>query len=128
MSRKPNRKKKAIDRSIEKTIGQRVRVLRMQLGMSQEALAKEVGLTFQQIQKYEKGTNRISVSRMLEFCEHLQTTPNEIIGWGAVAPAVNGINGVLFAIARDFSQMPEDIQIALRRISQALMEVISKKR
>jgi transcriptional regulator with XRE-family HTH domain len=118
----------AIDRKIEQVIGQRVRVLRLQLGMSQQDLGKEVNLTFQQIQKYEKGSNRISVSRMLEFCEHLQTTPNDIIGWKTGKPAINNFNSIVFEAARDFSAMPEDVQIAVRRICDALMVAMKKKR
>src|SRR5208283_3836206 len=49
---------------IDKYVGSRVRMRRMMLGMSQEKLAGALGLTFQQIQKYEKGTNRISASRL----------------------------------------------------------------
>jgi transcriptional regulator with XRE-family HTH domain len=45
-------------------VGARVRLRRMTLGMSQEKLGEHLGITFQQIQKYEKGTNRIGASRM----------------------------------------------------------------
>jgi transcriptional regulator with XRE-family HTH domain len=48
----------------DKYVGSRVRMRRMMLGMSQEKLADALGLTFQQVQKYEKGTNRISASRL----------------------------------------------------------------
>ena len=50
--------------AIDKEIGARVRLRRNQIGMSQEKLADALGITFQQVQKYEKGTNRISVSRL----------------------------------------------------------------
>lgn len=43
------------------------------LGMSQEELAKSIGLTFQQVQKYERGTNRISVSRLSDIARALKT-------------------------------------------------------
>ena len=49
---------------IDKYVGGRVRMRRLMIGMSQEALANQLGLTFQQVQKYEKGTNRISASRL----------------------------------------------------------------
>jgi len=52
-------------------IGARVRLRRMMLGMSQEALGKSMGITFQQIQKYEKGTNRIGGSRMAQIATAL---------------------------------------------------------
>jgi transcriptional regulator with XRE-family HTH domain len=45
-------------------VGKRLRLRRSALGMSQDDLGKQVGITFQQIQKYERGTNRISASRI----------------------------------------------------------------
>ena len=56
----------------DKYVGSRVRMRRLMLGMSQEALADELGLTFQQVQKYEKGVNRISASRLQQMCHILQ--------------------------------------------------------
>ena len=52
-------------------VGQRLRDRRNAVGMTQEKLADGVGLTFQQIQKYEKGTNRISASRLQQFANIL---------------------------------------------------------
>jgi transcriptional regulator with XRE-family HTH domain len=52
---------------IDKHIGSRVRARRIMLGMSQEKLADALGLTFQQVQKYEKGVNRIGASRLLHI-------------------------------------------------------------
>jgi transcriptional regulator with XRE-family HTH domain len=49
---------------IDKHVGSRVRMRRLMLGMSQERLADQLGITFQQVQKYEKGVNRISASRL----------------------------------------------------------------
>ena len=48
-------------------VGSRVRLQRMLLSMSQEKLGEKLGLTFQQVQKYEKGTNRIGASRLYEL-------------------------------------------------------------
>jgi transcriptional regulator with XRE-family HTH domain len=53
--------------AIDKQVGSQVRARRLALGMSQSKLADAVGLTFQQIQKYEKGTNRVSASRLQQF-------------------------------------------------------------
>ena len=58
--------------SIDVFVGSRVRLQRMLLNMSQERLGAELGITFQQIQKYEKGTNRISASRLQEIANVLQ--------------------------------------------------------
>ena len=56
----------------DKYVGSRVRMRRLMLGMSQGALADQLGLTFQQVQKYEKGVNRISASRLQQMCDILQ--------------------------------------------------------
>ena len=56
----------------DKHVGSRVRMRRMMLGMSQEKLGDALGLTFQQVQKYEKGTNRIGASRLQQISHILQ--------------------------------------------------------
>ena len=57
---------------IDKHVGSRVRMRRMMLDMSQSGLGDALGITFQQVQKYEKGTNRISASRLQQVCHILQ--------------------------------------------------------
>ena len=56
----------------DKHVGSRVRMRRKMISMSQTKLADAIGVTFQQIQKYEKGTNRISASRLLQIAQSLQ--------------------------------------------------------
>ena len=56
-------------------VGARVRARRMQMGMSQTALGNKLGITFQQIQKYEKGVNRIGASRLHQIAAILQVSP-----------------------------------------------------
>jgi transcriptional regulator with XRE-family HTH domain len=62
-SRRPN--------PIDVHVGSRVRFRRMLLGMSQEKLGEKLGLTFQQVQKYEKGINRIGASRLFDLAQVL---------------------------------------------------------
>lgn len=57
---------------IDKHVGSRVRMRRMMLSMSQEKLGDALELTFQQVQKYEKGTNRIGASRLQQISHILQ--------------------------------------------------------
>lgn len=59
---------------IDTHIGGRVKSRRLMLGLSQENLAKSIGLTFQQVQKYERGTNRISVSRLVDISRALRVS------------------------------------------------------
>src|SRR4249919_67236 len=60
---------------IDKHVGSRVRMRRMMLAMSQEKLGDALGLTFQQVQKYEKGTNRIGASRLQQIANILKVPP-----------------------------------------------------
>ena len=52
---------------VDARVGHRVRLRRMLMGMSQERLGELLGLTFQQVQKYEKGVNRIGAGRLFEI-------------------------------------------------------------
>ncbi len=56
---------------VDAHVGSRVRLRRMLLGMSQERLGESMGLTFQQVQKYEKGVNRIGASRLFQIAKIL---------------------------------------------------------
>ena len=62
---------KGFPNPIDVHVGNRVRLRRTLLGMSQEALAEAIGLTFQQVQKYEKGANRVSSSRLMDIASVL---------------------------------------------------------
>ncbi len=85
----------------------RIRMRRMMLGMSQTNLADAVGLTFQQIQKYEKGTNRVGASRLQQFAKILGV-PISFFFEGAPAAQLAGIkttkseDGVTPAYISDF--------------------------
>lgn len=58
--------------AIDRKLGQRVRTRRLEIGMSQERLAELLGVTFQQVQKYEKGVNRIAASRLHDISSALE--------------------------------------------------------
>ena len=60
--------------SVDVYVGNRIRERRLELGMTQERLADGLGLTFQQIQKYEKGANRVGASRLQAISAILQVT------------------------------------------------------
>ena len=61
-------------------LGAAVRIRRRSLGISQEALAEQCGVSFQQIQKYENGANRISFSRLVQIATALQCRVNDLVG------------------------------------------------
>ncbi len=66
-------------------IGSRIRSIRLLRGMSQMALAERLGITFQQVQKYEKGTNRVAASTLIIISGALQVSPMELLGLEADA-------------------------------------------
>jgi transcriptional regulator with XRE-family HTH domain len=65
---------------IDVKVGNRIRSQRLMRGLSQTALAEACGITFQQVQKYEKGTNRVSASRMMQIAQILGTTASSFFG------------------------------------------------
>ena len=78
---------------IDKHVGSRVRMRRMMLSMSQEKLGNSLGLTFQQVQKYEKGTNRIGASRLQQISQILEV-PVSFFFEGAPTVAVGRADGL----------------------------------
>lgn len=70
--------------NVDVVIGVSVRARRRELQLSQEEVARAIGVTFQQLQKYEKGTNRVSASTLLRLAEVLKCQPQDLI------PSVNG--------------------------------------
>nr|WP_234625141.1 helix-turn-helix transcriptional regulator [Agrobacterium vitis] len=85
MSRSPNQ--------IDLVAGSRVRMRRQALGMSQSVLAGHLGITFQQVQKYEKGANRMGASRLKEIAAILHMSVHEFFDeqapLGTGAPSVS---------------------------------------
>ena len=72
---------------VDKYVGSRVRMRRIMLGMSQEKLGDALGLTFQQVQKYEKGTNRVGASRIKQSSEILQVPVSFLFEGGPAGTA-----------------------------------------
>lgn len=98
----PTRKKPAFKKSRinpgDIHVAARVRSRRIQLGMSQTELGDKVGITFQQIQKYEKGTNRIGASRLVQIAGALGVRPEYFFDdpLAQLAPQADGMNTNLF--------------------------------
>lgn len=76
---------------VDRHVGSRVRMRRMLIGMSQEKLGQALGLTFQQVQKYEKGSNRIGASRLQQISKILGV-PVEFFFEGAPVASAGGLS------------------------------------
>ena len=95
-------------------VGGRVRMRRKMLGISQETLADALGLTFQQVQKYERGANRVSASKLYEIAKTLQV-PVSFFFDGLADPVANESDDVGAAADRiitDFLNTPEGLELA----------------
>lgn len=105
---------------IDVHVGARVRLRRMMIGMSQEKLGDALGITFQQIQKYEKGTNRIGASRLQHAARVLKVPVSFFFedAPGAVPGVTNSPNA---SYVVDFLSSPEGVQLnkAFIRIKDA---------
>jgi transcriptional regulator with XRE-family HTH domain len=127
-SRRPN--------PIDIHVGSRVRFRRMLLGMSQEKLGEKLGLTFQQIQKYEKGINRIGASRLFDLAQVLgvpvqffyEEAPNSgesslTMGGFAEKPAENAI--VEFLRSRDGLELNKAfVRISDAKARRAIVDLV----
>jgi transcriptional regulator with XRE-family HTH domain len=108
---------------VDKYVGSRVRMRRIMLGMSQEKLGEALGLTFQQVQKYEKGTNRVGASRIQQIAEILQI-PVSFLFDGGPSGTINAdgtIEGPSPSYVSDFLATSEGLALtrAFTRISDA---------
>ena len=128
---------KKVTNPVDKHVGSRVRMRRLMLGMSQTKLADGLGLTFQQVQKYEKGTNRMGASRLQLISQLLQVSvpfffegaphlPGQPKGIGE-APSPAYVSDFLattdgLALTKAFMQIKEP---TLRRRIVALVEEIA---
>ncbi|MEM7692900.1 MAG: helix-turn-helix transcriptional regulator [Pseudomonadota bacterium] len=76
--------------SVDSHVGSRVRLRRLELGLSQEKLADQLGITFQQVQKYERGTNRIGASRLHQIAIVLDAPITYFFEGAAQTPTSRG--------------------------------------
>src|SRR6266700_2936090 len=123
----------------DKHVGARVRMRRMMLGMSQEKLGDALGLTFQQVQKYEKGANRIGASRLQHIAQILQVSVSFFFEGGPAAEGLRGASeGASSSYVSDFLATRDGLGLAkafmtiknkkLRRCIVALVEEIAGDR
>jgi len=125
---------------VDTHVGRRVRMRRMMLGMSQTNLGDAIGVTFQQVQKYEKGTNRIGAGRLQQISSALQVPPAfffdgapHVIAGQIAADAASATDEIAafmatrdgLALAKAFMRIRN---VALRRQIVELVEEIDQTR
>lgn len=114
--------------AIDREIGSRIRRIRIARGMSQELVARAMGLTFQQVQKYEKGTNSVASARMPQLCEILQCSPLDLIPWNAkdkkaaALDPVPELSSYGMALAMRIDKMPDNLRSGFRGLIDAVSD------
>lgn len=115
------------EEDVDKYVGGRIRARRVELGLSQTAVADQLGLTFQQVQKYERGYNRVSASRLYDLTKILgvdiayffegfrdDDIPETPEAWGPdVWELINAFNG-----------MPEKVRMSLRLLLKSVPPIL----
>lgn len=122
LEREPSMVNKKVPNPIDVHVGGRVRLRRMMQNMSQEKLGESLGITFQQIQKYEKGTNRIGASRLQHIASVLQVPVSFFFEDAPGATSAQGFEEARpAAFVTDFLSSSEGLQLnrAFVRIKDA---------
>jgi transcriptional regulator with XRE-family HTH domain len=96
---------------IDRHVGLRIRMRRKELGISQERLAESIGLTFQQVQKYERAANRVSASKLWEMARALNTSIAYFYEGLSETPEAPGSNQPRETV-QDFLMTPEGLELA----------------
>jgi len=100
---------------LDAVIGARVRARRQEIGVSQERLAEAIGVTFQQVQKYEKGINRVSAATLYAIADSLDTTVAQLLPDAGPAPEWPRELSDLVGEARKLNEDGRKLLLALAR-------------
>lgn len=112
---------------VDVAVGNRVRELRTRAGLSQTDLGLKLGVSFQQVQKYEKGVNRMGASRLIQICEALKVSVNDIFdGIASVTDAADKplADPEAMRIARDIQRIEnESMRTAVKQLVRTMSRI-----
>lgn len=107
----------------DKEIGLRIRAIRIDRKLSQSELGTQLDVSFQQIQKYEKGVNRLSVVRLMKIARILKTSPLELMGWDDKLERTAGViafDKEAYRLAKSFMKLSDDHKHRVRSLIDAI--------
>ena len=110
---------------IDKKIGSVIRMRRVKLGLSQTDLGNALRVSFQQIQKYENGTNAVASTRISDLCRALEMTPNDLFG---VSSKMDSDVSQLSSWAMKIALKLDDASPAMRQAIDAMLHAGPKRR
>jgi transcriptional regulator with XRE-family HTH domain len=123
-------------RPVDTAVGQKIRIYRLQARLSQTDLANGLGVTFQQVQKYEKGTNRVAPSRLSDIANMLHIPVAVLFpddGQNTATPTLNPAELSIMTttrgqrLATGYEQLPNDLRDLIVAVVEALASISPKK-
>jgi transcriptional regulator with XRE-family HTH domain len=112
---------------VEVQIGERIRSRRIQIGMSQVQLGQALGVTFQQVQKYEKGANRVSGGRLLKIAEALECdVTNFFEGLRGDAPRTAPLFSKFLSTKEGVALVEAMVKIKTQELRRAVIDIAEK--
>lgn len=118
---------------VEVQIGRRIRALRKGAGLTQRELGERLGVSFQQVQRYERGQNRIHGSAILGVCATFRITPNELLSapiedLARFDPAQGRHDPAAFEMMRAFSRISSpELRRSLVRVVTAAASAVDQR-
>jgi transcriptional regulator with XRE-family HTH domain len=109
---------------IDRKLGSVIRMQRVKVKMSQTELGEALGVSFQQIQKYEQGKNAIASTRISDLCRALQVTPNDLFGVSAKMGELSKLSCRTMKTALRL----EDASPGVRRAVDAMLDTVPQRR
>ena len=109
---------------IDAHVGKRIRMRRSFLNISQEKLAELIGVTFQQIQKYEHGRNAVASTRIADLCRALEITPNDLFG---VSSKIDAEVSKLSSWTMKLALKLQDASPTMRHAIDAMLNAAAKR-
>jgi transcriptional regulator with XRE-family HTH domain len=116
-------RRKATSRRVaagDRAIGARLRFQRLKIAMSQDTLAQQLGLSFQQIQKYENGTNRITGDRLYQVCRAIGVDPNYLLGWDEHNEVTRPVSSDSVRLAYALETVTPSVRVAMLDLMKKL--------
>ncbi|WP_417602076.1 helix-turn-helix domain-containing protein [Pararhodobacter oceanensis] len=93
---------------VDRQVGERMRRRRILLGLTQDQVADALGISYQQIQKYETGANRISAGRLAQIAEVLEVLPGWFFGVAEAGDEPGSSSRAVIELVRNFSRIEDD--------------------
>jgi transcriptional regulator with XRE-family HTH domain len=111
---------------VEQSLGQKLKVLRLQHSLSQEGIGKILGVSIQQVQKYEKGVNRISLSSFILLAKHLKVDPLAFLDMSNLPQQEQTYTDNQFKVVKSFQKFLVKADDKTLKVVRSFLQELSK--